>query len=61
MRERKVTITSKNISSKQWSTLMLELNLIKNAWKPYARLEMHTPGLKKMLAFGTRRYDAKED
>ena len=58
---KKVTITSNNISPKQWNILLLELNIIKKAWKPYAHLELHTPGIKKIVKWGTRRYDAKED
>ena len=58
---KKVKITSKNISSKQWANLILELNLIKDAWKPYARLELQAPGIKKIIAFGTRTNDTKED
>jgi hypothetical protein len=38
MKEKKLTITSKNISQKQWSNLILELNLIKKAWAPYATI-----------------------
>ena len=60
MKEKKITITSKNISSKQWSVLLLELNLIKQQWKKYANLEMHTPGLSKIISWGKRRYDAKD-
>ncbi len=30
----KIVITAHNISQKQWSTLLLELNLIKKAWRP---------------------------
>ena len=60
MKEKKITITSNNISSKQWSTLVLELNLIKKAWERYARLELNTPGLKKIIAHGTRT-NFKED
>ena len=41
---RKVTLSSKDISAKQWASLILELNLIKNAWKPYARIDMQTAG-----------------
>ena len=41
---KKVTITSKDISIKQWSNLLLELNLIKKAWKPFATLEMQAQG-----------------
>ena len=58
---RKLTITSKNISAKQWTNLLIELNLIKEAWKPYARLELQAPGLKKILSFGRKTHDTKED
>ena len=59
VKEKSVTITSKNITSKQWAALILELNLIRKAWIPYAKLEMKGPGLKKIIAFGTRSGDAK--
>jgi|TARA_R100001443_G_scaffold23374_1_gene35553 hypothetical protein len=58
---KKLTITSKNITQKQWTNLVLELNLIKKAWQPYAKLELQAPGIKKIIAFGTRNYDTKED
>ena len=58
---KKVTITSKNISAKQWTNLMLELNLIKKQWKQYATLDISGRGLEKILAFGTKTYDPSED
>ena len=58
---KKLTITSKNISQKQWTNLLIELNLIKEAWKPYAKIELQAPGLKKILSFGRRTHDPKED
>ena len=47
---KKLTITSENISSKQWSTLLIELNLIKEQWKPYAKLDINAPGINKIIA-----------
>ena len=60
---KKLTITSKDISQKQWSNLVLEINLIKKAWSSYAKLEIQGPGIKKIIAFGTRvgGEDAKEN
>jgi len=58
---RKVTITSKNITPKQWSSLLLELNLIKEAWRPYAKIELQAPGLKKIIDFGKKTGDDKEN
>ena len=60
---KKIVITSKNITQKQWSQFVLEMNLIKKAWQPYARIELQGPGIKKIIAFGTRvgGEDAKEN
>ena len=56
---KKLTITSKNITQKQWSNLVLELNLMKKAWKPYADIEFQGTGIKKIIAWGTSNYDSK--
>ena len=58
---KKLTITSKNISQKQWSNLILELNLLKKQWKPYADIHLEAPGIKKIIAWGTSNYDSKTD
>ena len=50
---KKVTIVGKNISPKQWSNLILELNLIRKQWKQYADLELQGPGVKKIINYGT--------
>ena len=54
-----LTITSKDINKKQWSNLILELNLVKKAWASYATLELQGQGVKKIVAHGTRNYDSK--
>jgi len=58
---KKLTITSKNISQKQWSNLILELNLMKKAWSSYAEINIEAPGIKKIIAWGTSNYDSKTD
>ena len=59
MKEKKLTISSKDITQKQWSNLILELNLIKKEWNKYAKLDIQAPGIKKILAWGTSNYDSK--
>ena len=56
---KKLTITSKNISQKQWTNLILELNLLKKQWHKYADIELEAPGIKKIIAWGTSNYDSK--
>ena len=58
---KKLTITSENISFRQWSTLLIELNLIKEQWNPYAKLDINAPGINKIIAWGKRRYDTKAE
>ena len=62
MAEKKVTITAKGISQKQWSVLLLEFNLIKKAWKKCGvDIDMTTPGLERILSWGTRKHNESEE
>ena len=54
MKEKTLTITSNDISKKQWSNLILELNLIKKSWANYATLNIKCTGIKKIISHGTR-------
>ncbi len=56
---KKVTISSKNMSQKQWSNLLLELNIMRKAWKPYAKLEINAPSISKIILLGTKKYNTK--
>ena len=61
MKGKKVTVFAKGASIKQWSDLILELNLMKKSWHRYGvTLTIKTPELKKIIAWGTKKYDAKE-
>ena len=53
MKEKKVTIIAKGISQKQWSTLILELNIMRKAWKPFAELTIHAPKVNSIIGRGT--------
>ena len=56
-KEKIITIKPKGISQKQWAILLLELNILKRAWRPYGvDVEISAPGLKKIIDWGTRRY-----
>ena len=50
---KKVTIVGTKITPKQWSNLILELNLIRKQWKPYATFELQGMGVKKIVNNGT--------
>ena len=51
---RTVKINVKGGSQSQWSTLMLELNIMKKAWKRYGvEIELKTPNIEKIIKLGT--------
>ena len=62
MAEKKVTITAKGASQKQWSVLLLEFNLIKKAWKKVGvDIDMSTPGLERIISWGNRKHNEPEE
>ena len=46
---------------KQLTITSKELNIIKKAWAPYAKLDIKAPNFNKIIKWGTRRYDAREN
>ncbi len=58
MKEKIITIKVENSAPGQWSHLLLELNLMKKAWKSYGvDINIKAPGLKNILNHGTRVHD----
>jgi len=54
MKEKTITIKAKGMNQGQWSSLLLELNMIKKAWRPFGvDLDLKTSGLKNILLAGT--------
>ena len=54
MKEKVITIKVKSGSAKQYSNLLLELNLVKQAWRSYGvDLQLSATGLKSTLTWGT--------
>ena len=50
-----VTLNVGGISQGQWSTFLLELNLMKKAWKPYGvTVDLKANRLKSIIEKGTR-------
>ena len=57
MKDKIITIKPKGISQKQWAMLLLELNIMRKAWKPYGvDIQMSAPGLKRIVDWGTKKY-----
>ena len=55
MKEKIITIKVNGASQGQWSNLLLELNLMKRAWKSYGvDISLKAPGIKSIIEWGTR-------
>lgn len=49
-----VTLNVEGISQGQWSTFLLELNLMKKSWKRYGvNATLKAPSIKKIITLGT--------
>ena len=61
MKEKIITLKVEGAAQGQWSHLLLELNLMKKAWKPYGvDINMRASGLKNVLNYGTRANDGSD-
>ena len=55
MKEKIITLKVNGAAQGQWSSLLLELNLMKQAWKSYGvDINIKASGLKNVLNHGTR-------
>jgi len=55
MKEKTITIKVSNTNQGQWANLLLELNIMKKAWKSFGvHMDIKAPGLKNVILWGTR-------
>ena len=58
MKDKIITLKVDGAAPGQWSSLLLELNLMKQAWKSYGvDITMKASGLKNVLNHGTKVHD----
>ena len=61
MKEKIITLKVNGAAQGQWSSLLLEINLMKKAWKSYGvDINMKASGLKNILNHGTRTNDGSD-
>ena len=62
MKEKIITLKVNGAAQGQWSSLLLELNLMKQAWKSYGvDINMKASGLKNVLNHGTKVHDGSNN
>ena len=57
-KERSINIKVANITPKQWANLVIELNLIANAWKPFGpKIKLKTNNFERIIKWGRKKND----
>ena len=53
MKERNITLKVTNDTPKQWTNLVIELNLMADAWRPYGpRIKLKTHNFERIIKWG---------
>ena len=63
MKEKEINIKVDNITTKQWTNLLIELNLVKEAWKKYGpNMDIKAKNFNKIIKWGQKKHgDTSED
>jgi hypothetical protein len=62
MKDKSINLKVGNITQKQWSNLIIELNLVAQSWRPYGPIiKIKTHNLDRILTWGRKTNDYKED
>ena len=55
---RKITLKTKGLSTKQYSTLVLELNVMSKSWKKFgATIDIEADGAERIIKWGNKSHD----
>ncbi len=58
MKDREINIKVTNITPKQWTNLVIELNLMVEAWKPYGpKIKLKTRNFDRIIKWGRSKND----
>ena len=61
MKDKQIKIKLHGVTQKQWSVFLLELNIMKRAWKPFGVLvDIDAPNFAKIVRMGTRTHDVNK-
>jgi len=59
---KEINIKIKNISQKQWANLLIELNLVKKAWRRFGPIiDIKAKNFNQIIKWGRKKHDAVDD
>ena len=62
-KEKEISIKVSNITPKQWTNLLIELNLVREVWKKYGpTMDIKAKSFKRIIKWGRKKHgDTSED
>jgi hypothetical protein len=62
MKEREINIKVTNITHKQWTNLLIELNLVKDSWKRFGpQMNIKAMNFDRIIRWGKKRHDESKE
>jgi len=61
MTKKMVTISSDDMTARQWSVFLVELNLMKEHWARFATVKIAASDFEKVIRWGKRKHNEKEE
>jgi hypothetical protein len=59
---KEINIIVENITPKQWANLVIELNLVAEAWKSYGpKIKLKTQNLDRIIKWGRKKHGEHEE
>jgi len=59
---KEIHIKIKNISQKQWANLLIELNLVKKAWRRFGPvIDIKAKNFDQIIKWGSQKHDSVDD
>jgi hypothetical protein len=62
MKEREINIKVTNITHKQWTNLLIELNLVKDSWRRFGpHMDIKAMNFDRIIRWGKKRHDESKE
>jgi hypothetical protein len=62
MKEREINIKVTNITHKQWTNLLIELNLVKDSWRRFGpQMNIKAMNFDRIIRWGKKRHDESKE
>ena len=62
MKDREINLKVTNVTPKQWTNLLIELNLVSESWRPYGpKIKLKAKNLERIIKWGKKKHGTIEE